>query len=449
MTRAAVIGGGLAGITAAIGLADAGCDVTLLERQAHLGGLTHSFERDGMWVDNGQHVFLRCCTAYRSLLQRLAVAHLVTMQDRLDIPMRSGRRATTGHLRRNGLPAPMHLAGSLARHPWLPVPDRVRAGRIALALAAVDTASAASDETSFGDWLDAHHCSRRLRENLWDVVGLATLNVHADECSLALAATVFQLGLLTDRTAGDIGWSDVPLSQLHGDAAVRALGAAGAEVRVRAKVERVTPASGRWVVRADGVDTEYDQAVLAVPPDVTERLAPWADLGAGPGYAARLGSSPIVNLHVLLDRVVLDTPFVVALDSPLQWVFDRTGQSGVRRGQYLAVSLSGADEDLPRTAAQLREIYLPELRRLLPMMDSAHVLDFFVTREPRATFRATPGTAAYRPTQRTGHVGLAVAGAWTATGWPATMEGAVRSGRDAAAALLQETRRSPRDEVAA
>jgi hypothetical protein len=176
--------------------------------------------------------------------------------------------------------------------------------------------------------------------------------------------------------------------------------------------------------------------VLAVPPDAVERLAPAGAVPLPAGYAARLGSSPIVNVHVVLDRPVLDGPFLAGAGSPVQWVFDRTRQSGLAAGQYLAVSVSAADDQIGQPVADLRAQLLPELAALLPGVREAQVLDFFVTREPQATFRPAPGSGALRPGPATAAPGLWLAGAWTDTGWPATMEGAVRSGQAAAAALL-------------
>ncbi|HEX5087645.1 MAG TPA: hydroxysqualene dehydroxylase HpnE [Nocardioides sp.] len=423
-----VVGGGLAGITAALGLADAGRSVTLVEARPRLGGLTHSFRRSSragdLWVDNGQHVFLRCCTSYRRLLDRLGVSDLVSLQPRMDIPVRSGASPRVARLRRSALPAPLHLAGALAAYRWLPPAARVSAARAALALGSVDPDDPAVDEESFGRWLARRGQGPRAVEALWDLVGVATLNAPAERASLALAATVFQLGLLESNDAGDIGWVRVPLQRLHGDAAARALAAAGVRVELRTRVGRLP--------------TTYDDVVVATGPAVSEDLLPGDALDLAPGWSARLGSSPIVNVHVVLDSAVLDEPFVAAVDSPLQWVFDRTAGSGLdpATGQYLALSLSAAEELLGRSVAELREWTLPELGRLLPRSRSARVLDFFVTREPQATFRAAPGSRKWRPATATRLPGLHLAGAWTDTGWPATMEGAVRSGEAAVASVL-------------
>jgi squalene-associated FAD-dependent desaturase len=430
VTTVAVIGGGLAGITAALHSADGGATVTLYEGRPRLGGLTHSFRRGELDVDNGQHVFLRCCTAYLGLLDRLGVADRVTVQPRLAIPISAPGRPPA-RLSRTGLPAPFHLAASLLRYRPLDLAERLRFARAALALRRVDLDDPRTDAQSFGAWLAAHGQSRRAVATLWDLVGVATLNATADGASLALAAKVFQTGLLTETAAADIGWSLVPLGELHGTAAQRALAAAGVEVRTGAKVTAVRPAAGGWVV--DG--RRFDRVVSAVPPDAAERLLPPGVLPAG----GRLGTSPIVNLHVVYDRRVLDEPFVAAIDSPLQWVFDRTTQSGLPSGQYLAVSLSAADDLIDVPVAALRTTMLPALSALLPAARDARVLDFFVTRERHATFRPAPGTAMLRPPAATALPGLWLAGAWTATGWPATMEGAVRSGAAAAAGVLEQS----------
>ncbi|TDW92849.1 squalene-associated FAD-dependent desaturase [Kribbella pratensis] len=438
MKRVAVIGGGLAGITAALELADAGCAVALFEARPKLGGLTHSFERHGRWIDNGQHVFLRCCTSYLRLLDRLGVRDQVQLQRRLDVPVRSGLHSGVGRIRRNGMPAPLHLGPALASYRWLSVAERVAAMRAALAIARVDRTTAEADAQSFGEWLAAHGQSPRAVEALWELIGIATLNARADDASLAVAATVFQLGLLERSDAADIGWSLVPLQQLHGDAAARVLMAAGVAVRLRARIRALEEGDGAWAIEGE----EYDDVVLAVPPAEAAGLLPDGAVELPAGWAEALGSSPIVNAHVIFDRAVLHEPFVAGVDSPLQWVFDRTVQScggvhGDRDEQYLAVSLSAADELIDAPVADLREVLVPALRQLLPAAADARVKEFFVTRERHATFRAAPGSGRLRPGATTARAGLHLAGAWTATGWPATMEGAVRSGEAAAASVLQ------------
>ncbi|MEU6098556.1 hydroxysqualene dehydroxylase HpnE [Streptomyces sp. NPDC047079] len=442
---AVVVGGGLAGITAALALADAGVRVTLLEGRPRLGGLAFSFHRGDLTVDNGQHVYLRCCIAYRWFLDRIDAAALAPLQDRLDVPVLDangppGRRL--GRLRRDALPVPLHLGRSLATYPHLSLAERARVGRAALALRALDLADPALDTQDFGSWLAAHGQSARAIEALWDLVGVATLNAVAEDASLGLAAMVFKTGLLSDPGAADIGWARVPLGELHDRLARKALDSAGVRTEVRTRVTSISPnENGGWSVQVPGEHIETDAVVLAVPQRDAHDLLPATALDE-PGRLLEIGTAPILNVHVVYDRKVLGCPFFAALGSPVQWVFDRTEASGLREGQYLALSQSAAQDEIDEPVSVLRARYLPELERLLPAARGAEVKDFFVTRERTATFAPRPGVGRLRPGARTKAPGLFLAGAWTATGWPATMESAVRSGVSAAGAALGALGRS-------
>ncbi len=503
-----VAGGGLAGVAAAIALCDGGARVTLAEARPRLGGATCSFTRGGLTVDNGQHIFLRCCTAYRGLLDRLGMTAKTVLQDRFDVRVLTPSGAA--RLRRRGLPAPLHLAGSLATYPLLTPRERAGAVRAALAFRRLNPADPAVDRQRLGDWLDARGQGPRARRALWDLFVVSALNIAGDDASLALAAMVIKTALLGGPGAADIGVPTVPLGELHGEAAGALLRRLGATVLTGAKVTAVTapgagPAvtagpdapdgQGRFRVMlgrgtpdaaagaaqdasapdasvadatADGADAASgsadsgsadgaspgrayppdrwlaaDGVVLAVPPGPAASLLPQAAAGrsgaaGGPAGWSGLGESPIVNVHVVYDRPVTRLPFAAAIDSPVQWIFDRTGISGCDRGQYLALSLSAADEYAGRRTQSLRDTFLPALRQLLPAARAADIIDFFVTRERRATFRQVPGTAALRPGAATPLGGLALAGAWTDTGWPDTMEGAVRSGLEAARTIMAD-----------
>ncbi|MEU7497464.1 hydroxysqualene dehydroxylase HpnE [Streptomyces griseofuscus] len=437
---AVVIGGGLAGITAALALADAGVRVTLLEGRPRLGGLAFSFQRGELTVDNGQHVYLRCCTAYRWFLDRIEGAALAPLQDRLDVPVvdlakPEGRRL--GRLRRDPLPVPLHLGRSLAAYPHLSLAERASVGRAALALKGLDLADPTLDAQDFGSWLAAHGQSARAIEALWDLVGVATLNAVAGDSSLGLAAMVFKTGLLSDPGAADIGWAHVPLGELHDRLARRALDSAGVRTEVRSRVTSVSAMeNGGWCVEVPGERIKTDAVVLAVPQREAYELLPPGALDA-PERLLEIGTAPILNVHVVYDRKVLARPFFAALGTPVQWVFDRTHASGLRSGQYLALSQSAAQDDIDLPVAELRARYVPELEKLLPGTRGAVIEDFFVTRERTATFAPTPGVGRLRPGARTKASGLYLAGAWTATGWPATMESAVRSGVSAADAALR------------
>ena len=450
MSRVAVLGGGLAGLSAALHAADAGHAVTLVERRARLGGLAGSFRRGEAHVDTGQHVFLRCCDAYRGLLDRLGVAGSTTLQDRLDVTVLRPD-APPGRLRRDrpgavvtrlpGVPAP-HLARALLRYDAVPWRERLALPRAAAALRRLDPTDPAVDARSFGDWLRRHGQGPAAVRALWDLIGTPTLNARADDASLALAATVFRIGLLGAPDAGDIGWSTVPLGELHDAAARRALDAAGVRVASSTRVCDVARDGEGWRVTVAGRDGAHhaldaDAVVCALPPEVAADVLP-APVGPALGVAAAaLGASPIVDVHLVWDRRVLPVPFAAALGTEVQWVFDRSGAHGALPpgAQYVVLSLSAADAYLPLGTEVLVERFTTELGRLLPAVAGARLLDAFVTREPRATFRPAPGTAAHRPAAATALPALALAGAWTDTGWPATMEGAVRSGETASAVV--------------
>ena len=469
--RVVVVGGGLAGITAAIALAESGADVTLLEARPRLGGATCSFHRDGLIVDTGQHVFLGCCSAYRGLLAKLGMTEHAPLQDRFDVtvlaPGRSVSQPRRARLRRTALPGPLHMLPALGRYPFLSWAERAQVARPALAMRRVDPAAPAADTERFGDWLAARGQSERARRALWDLFSVSALNIAGDDASLALAATVVKTGLLGKNNAADIGVAALPLGELHGDAAATLLAKLGAQVTLGTKVSAIeggaieggaieggaieggaieggaTEAEGRAarfrvrLGRGEDADLAADAVVLAVPHEKAAPLIPPDALPPGTvtGWEG-LGASPIVNVHVIYDRPVTNLPFAAAIDSPVQWVFDRTRISGMDRpGQYLAISLSAADEYADVPAARLREQFVPALAELFPAARDAQVTEFFVTRERRATFRQAPGSGALRPKAATRRPGLVLAGAWTDTGWPDTMEGAVRSGLAAAVEL--------------
>jgi predicted NAD/FAD-dependent oxidoreductase len=281
---------------------------------------------------------------------------------------------------------------------------------------------------------------------------VSALNIAGDDASLALAATVVKTGLLGKNNAADIGVPALPLGELHGDAGATLLAKLGAQVMINAKASAIEvsddpdPGTARFRVRlAAEADLEADAVVLAVPHDKAASLIPPGALPPGTVRAwSGLGASPIVNVHVIYDRQVTDLPFAAAVDSPVQWVFDRTRISGLQRPgqQYLAISLSAAEEYVDVPAAKLGERFVPALAELFPAAREARVTEFFVTRERRATFRQAPGCGALRPKTGTQIPGLVLAGAWTDTGWPDTMESAVRSGLAAATELRRTAQTS-------
>ncbi len=424
------MGGGLAGIQAALAAADQGAEVSLVERQRRLGGATWSFQRNGLWFDNGQHVFLGCCSAYISFLDRLGVSDLVCRQRRLDVPIIGKRRA---RLWRAPLPPPLHLAGCLAAYRPLPLRKRLAAARQVLAVGRLDPDEAWVDQLSFGEFLASLEADQEVITGLWEPIIRPTCNLPVAEVSAAMAAKVVRTGLLESSSGADLGWAKVPLGQLHGEAAQSALERAGVEVLLGARVERLGAGDEGIGVHFEGGFREADALIVAIP---HHQLA---DLGydrSGIGGFEGLGSSPIVNVHLVLDRRVVDWPVWASLEPPLEWVFDHTEAAGAKEGQVLVVSLSAADRWIAMRPAEIISAIWEALREVLPRAEKASLRDAVVTKERWATFRAGPGSQKLRPPPEAGLGGVFLAGAWTRTGWPATMEGAIRSGLAAAQAAL-------------
>ncbi len=432
--RVAIVGGGLSGLAAALGCADRGAAVTLIESRRWLGGAAYSRFVDGAWIDNGQHVFLRCCTAFRGFIDRIGSTDQAHLQNRLSIPLVSpgGTRAELG---RDDLPPPLHLARGLFALPGFTLRQRLQVVGAVQALGRLELGDRSNDDRSLGEWLAGRGCAFESTARFWELLVRPTLNVDPRQASLAMVAKVFQTGLLESRDGADLGWGRGPLQTLIGEPALRALDAAGAIVRVGEQVEALRRGAGGVEVRCRGEWQQYAAAVVAAPPAVAEKLLP-PEAGIDRRGLRNLASDPIVNLHVFYDRRVMDEAFVATIDSPLQWVFDRSAHAPGFDGQYLAISLSAADAFCGMDQRQLRELAEREIPRVFARARGATMTRFLATFEKNATFSQRPGTGRLRCGGDVGVAPIFVAGVWTDTGWPATMEGAVRSGNEAARRAL-------------
>jgi squalene-associated FAD-dependent desaturase len=441
-----VIGGGLAGVTAACDLADAGLPVTLVEARPVLGGKTWSFrdEQTGLPVDNGQHVFLGCCAAYRRFLQRLGIEKATFLQPRLRVPIFApeyGRAALQSA--RIPLPAPLHLLHSFLRLPMLSWREKLQAARTLAAIASAGRAGRlAYDHLSFADWLRERGESARAITYLWNLITLPTLNEDCERASAGLALMVFQEGLLRHAGGARIGYATVGLSDLLCEAAARYLQERGACLRLGCRAVALEMEDER-IVGARLVDGELlpaSQVVLALPHYALAALTP-ADLRCHPFFAraARLGVSPIVGVNLWLDRVVTREPLAAVIGrEETYWVFDKGALLRLNiPGQYLTVSISGAHRYLDQSREQIIAQVRRDLETVFPALGAAQMTHALVIKERQATFAAAPGSAAHRLPTATPVPGLYLAGAWTDTGWPATMEGAVLSGHAAARAVLR------------
>lgn len=448
-----VVGGGLAGITAAIALAEAKIPVTVLEARPWLGGATWSFIRRGLTIDNGQHAFPRCFTSYRALLARLGVTGSIRIQDRLDLTAFTGDRQL--RLRRSGWPAPLHLGRVAAGYRTLSMVERLGVVQAAMTMWLSDVSG--RSDGSMADWLGRHRQDEHARRELWDMFLVPILNAAVEQADVGTAADVISAMLLSGRDQADLGVPTVPLRDLHGVPAVALLARLGAEVRVNAPVISIKcERGGRYRVQVGPAPGAAQQTqlplglddpdvisavgvVLAVPPWFAAPLVP-AELSALTARWDAFEPSPVVSLHVMYNSRVTRLPFAVSTGSAMRWITDRSQAAGLQSGQYLAAAIPAAGGYVDMPAGKLRELFLPEIERLFPAAGDARVDDFFVTRERRATFMPVPGSRLMRPDQATRLGSFALAGAWTSTGWPDTMEGAVRSGMLAAESVMEALR---------
>ena len=445
-----VIGGGLAGIAAACSLADRGVPVTLLEKRPYLGGRAFSFPdaETGRHIDNGQHIYLGCCTAYTGLLQRLGVFDRTTLQPRMRavVVNRNGKR---GELNAAPLlPSPLHLLPSFLTYPHLSLREKLRAATAMLSIMRTDRAKHrdALEAESFRDWLARHGQSERAIAALWDLLTLPVFNDTVDAVSAYMGLMFFQDGMLAGRHSADIGISRVGLTELVADAARRYIEDRGGQVLTGQNVTGIEMQDGAVTgVTAGGDFIPADAVVTAVPWDALPRLLP-PDIVSDANVAAAetLEWAPIINVHVWYDRPIIDEPFLAVLDSPLQWVFNRTHiQGSSEPGQHLCISVSGAWEYASMGRDALREVFLNEMARVFPAAAVGHrrALPRGEAGERHLPLHA--GGAVAAAVARTPIPGLTLAGDWTQTGWPATMESAVRSGllaAEEAAAGLERRR---------
>jgi squalene-associated FAD-dependent desaturase len=418
--RVAVVGAGLAGLTAGLALAKRGWRVDLYERSRLLGGKATSFEVDGHEVDCGQHVVLACCTATLELIDELGLSDSLYIQPRFEVTVLS-RNRPPAHLRASDLPAPLHLMAGFARYPHLTTLDRIQVGRALIA--------ARGDRNPGGDmlaWLRRHHQSARALRAFWEPFLVPALNAPLERVSAEMGLFTIRTAFLGDRDAARIAYLKVPLARLAEAAAARLDGVhmRQAVVGVHREGNRVT-----GVKLSGGAGAACDACVVAVPPS---RLRPMLEDDPALGITGldSFEPMPIVDVHLWYDRPVLGCDFAALLGSPVQWVFEKSPG-------YVCCSMSAADKYVQRPEQELVELCRAALASVLPQAGRARLLRGAATRDPDATFIPAPGVR--RPGPATAFSNLVIAGAWTDTGWPATIESAVRSGRTAALMLYSNT----------
>ena len=433
-----VVGGGLAGMAAALRLARAGCEVELVERRPFLGGRAFSF-RDpdtGAVIDNGQHVLAGACLRLRAFLAEIgSPPGAFARQPRLRIPILDGA-GRSASLSASRLPAPLHLLPSLFGYSHLSARDRLRVARDVHALSRPE-GLATMEDVPLGEWLAGRSASREAIERFWEPLVTPALNMPVAEANLPLTAFFLQRAIWSGPEGGAIWLPRVGLSEAIGEPGGRALAAAGVVVRLGERATVLAVHNGRieGVGLSGGDAIEVDAVVAALPPRAADEL--FLEISPEGGYAA-IGTVPIVNVYLWYDRPILEHAFAGTFGSPLQWMFDRERLLGADRagGSCLGVSLSAAAEWIDPPKEEIAARIDGAVERVLPVRRSARLVASAVVKEPRATFRADAGSARRRAGTAGPAGGLWLAGDWTDTGWPATMEGAVLSGERAAAAAL-------------
>jgi squalene-associated FAD-dependent desaturase len=468
----AVIGGGLAGLAAGCALAEAGFRVSLFERRPYLGGRASSYQHPGTGevVDNCQHVLLGCCTNLIDFYQRIGAQDKIRWYRRLTFIEPGGRRSV---IEPGILPAPLHSATSFLRAACLSPSDKLAIARGTLALTA---RLPADDSPPFLDWLRDHGQTQRAIDRFWRVVLVSALNEDLERVSSRYAAQVFRESFLKSAQAGALGLPALPLSDLYGIAGDH-IQRHGGCVQLRAAADAFRPEQDHVLICAAGQETAFDYAVLAVPFNVLAGMLP-EDNPATPLRAMldRFQTSPITGIHLWFDRQITDLPHAVLLDRTVQWMFHKSkifdctagtpppaaddspagaadaspgreprvcdlNETESRRdgtkGSYVELVVSSSKTLVDRPKQDILDLALRELAEFFPEVKNAKLLKSTVIKEVNATYSPLPGADAHRPSQTSPWPRVFLAGDWTATGWPATMEGAVRSGYLAAEALTR------------
>lgn len=435
-----IIGGGLAGLAAAVGLAKHGVRSQVLESRPRLGGRASSFQdaATGQWIDNCQHVSMGCCTNFRAFCEWTGLAPHFRREETLffcDPDGRVNRFAATA------LPAPLHLALAFAGLTYLTWTDKLALGRGIRALA---HPRAQTLPGTMQDWLIAQRQPPRVIERFWQVVLVSALSESLDRIAIPAARQVLVEGFLAHRDAWKVDIPRVPLQDLYGETLTNWLQSRGTVVRTLAAVERLAgDATGVTAVQLrDGTSLSVADYVLAVPSQRVAALLP-ADWSSHPHIAAlqQLEPAPITSLHFWFDRPICELPHAVFVQGLVQWVFHRTQLGGPHAaelpGHYYQVVISASRDLLQHPSSVIQQQVLEELSAIFPAARQARVLNVRQVTEHRAVFSPTPDAERHRPPQQSPWANLQLAGDYTQTGWPATMEGAVRSGFLAAENLLR------------
>jgi squalene-associated FAD-dependent desaturase len=438
----AVAGGGLAGLATACALSDAGFRVTLFEKRPFLGGRASSYEHPGTGevVDNCQHVLFRICTNLIEFYHRIGVVDQIRWFDQMNFIEPGGRISV---MKPSFLPAPLHTAPSFFNFSFLSMADKLS---IARALAPLTLTQQSDTGQSFQHWLDRHGQTEHAVARFWRPILVSALSEELDRISISAAAQVVRESMKS-RAARQMGVPTVPLTDLY-NAAGDYVRARGGVLHLRRPVEGFVSESSEVRVRLSNAEESFDFLVVALPFDALDRLLP--DAAESTPMREQLShfeNSPITGIHMWFDRQISDLDHAVLLDRTVQWMFHKsrlqpirtqatngTG-SGAAGGSYIELVVSSSKTLIDKSRAEIVDLALTEAREFFPASREANLVKATVIKEVNATYSPRPGIDAYRPGPVTAWPRVFLAGDWTATGWPATMEGAVRSGYLAAEAL--------------
>jgi squalene-associated FAD-dependent desaturase len=449
----AVAGGGLAGLAAACALADSGFRVTLFERRPYLGGRASSYEHPGTGevVDNCQHVLFRVCTNLVEFYRRIGVEDKIRWFDEMTFIEPGGRTST---MRASPLPAPLHTAPSFLRFPFLDAKDKLVISR---AIAALTLTSQPDNGRSFLEWCHRHSQTQTAIDRFWKPILVSALSEDLDLISISYAAQVVRESMKSPA-ARHMGVPSVPLTDLYNRAGDY-IRARGGEILFRNSLETFSPEPSQVRVRMTEGEGKVDYLVLALPFDSLDRVLPQSsDAAPLRDQLSHFESSPITGIHLWFDRQISDLDHAVLLDRTVQWMFhksrllqrDREGHDLSRavnappgeralapEGSYIELVVSASKSLIDKSRTEIVDLALKEVREFFPAARAANLVKSTVIKEVHATYSPRPGIDAYRPQQATAWPRVFLAGDWTATGWPATMEGAVRSGYLAAEGLTR------------
>ncbi|QDT66112.1 hydroxysqualene dehydroxylase HpnE [Calycomorphotria hydatis] len=435
-SRTVIVGGGLAGLAAAEGLSRHGVPVTVLEARPRLGGRAASFDdaATGRQIDNCQHVSMGCCTNFRHWCEQTGIAHQFRTERVLNFVGNDGRVRKFGA---GPYPTPLHLLPGFLNLDYLSLGERFRIGTALRALARENI----DDSQSFLDWLRAHQQSDAAIERFWLVVLVSALSESLDRIAVRYARKVFVDGFLRNRHGWEVQVPTAPLDELYGQAVTECLQQRGADIQLKSGVKRLQFEQGSVsaVELRDGSVIQGDNFVLAVPQYLVASLVQDnATLACELASLEKIETAPITSVHLWFDRPVTELPHAVLIERVSQWMFNRTLLQGETdsTSQYLQIVIS-ASRAMGKSD-ELLDTVINELHDLWPQSREAVITHSRVVTEHKAVFSVTPGIDQYRLPQQTSIPNLQLAGDWTQTGWPATMEGAVRSGYLAAENVLSQ-----------